>query len=430
MKASIVAAAALLSSVGAAPPPPHPPPPPPPVLSLRLPTPSQPGPLASGPPQAESQLGTDELADVGLRNLRLFLDAQRVNTKNVGPPGPKDAKKCTLENAAVRREWSALSEKEKKEYIAAVQCLAEKPSKTPSELAPGAKSRYDDFVATHINQTLSIHGTGNFLTWHRYFTWAYEQALRNECGYKGYQPYYNWPKWAEDPRKSPLFDGSDTSISGDGEFIAGRNNTCIPSPDACGISLPPGNGGGCLKSGPFKDFKVNLGPVVPVSANIPPNPQPDGLGYNPRCLSRDISLNASQGWTRDSSVVHLLKENPVYLDFATNMQGNFPEGFLGVHTGGHFTIGADPGGDLFASPGDPAFYFHHAMIDRSYWTWQNLDVENRMFALGGTLTVGNNPPSRNTTLDDVLNLGFVGVPEVQIRDAVDTLAGPFCYVYA
>jgi tyrosinase len=46
------------------------------------------------------------------------------------------------------------------------------------------QNRYDDFVAQHINQTLSIHGTGNFLTWHRYFTYGYEKALREECGYK------------------------------------------------------------------------------------------------------------------------------------------------------------------------------------------------------------------------------------------------------
>jgi hypothetical protein len=52
-----------------------------------------------------------------------------------------------------------LSKQEKKDYIAAVQCLYQKPSKTPPILAPGAKTRYDDFVATHINQTLSIHGT-------------------------------------------------------------------------------------------------------------------------------------------------------------------------------------------------------------------------------------------------------------------------------
>lgn len=54
---------------------------------------------------------------------------------------------------------STFSTQEKKDYISAVQCLYNKPSKTPSSLAPGAKNRYDDFVATHINQTLSIHGT-------------------------------------------------------------------------------------------------------------------------------------------------------------------------------------------------------------------------------------------------------------------------------
>lgn len=29
---------------------------------------------------------------------------------------------------------------------------------------------------------------GNFASWHRYYTWAFEEALRNECGYKGAQP--------------------------------------------------------------------------------------------------------------------------------------------------------------------------------------------------------------------------------------------------
>lgn len=82
------------------------------------------------------------------------------------------------------------------------------PSKADPAFAPGARNRYDDFVAVHINQTLSIHGTvstshramvmpspayesltefqGNFLTWHRYYTWAFETALREERGYKSY----------------------------------------------------------------------------------------------------------------------------------------------------------------------------------------------------------------------------------------------------
>lgn len=91
----------------------------------------------------------------------------------------------------------------------------------------------------------------NFLAWHRYFIWAYEQLLRNECGYKGYLPYYNWAWWAEDPSKSPLLDGSETSIGGDGEYIAGRNYTCVGQISSCFIKLQPGRGGGCIKSGPM-----------------------------------------------------------------------------------------------------------------------------------------------------------------------------------
>lgn len=81
--------------------------------------------------------------------------------------------------------------------------MMSKPPITPSSLVPGAMSRYDDFVATHINQTLSIHATGNFLSWHRYFVWTWEKALREECGYQGYQPYWNWGKSAQDPINAP-----------------------------------------------------------------------------------------------------------------------------------------------------------------------------------------------------------------------------------
>lgn len=80
-----------------------------------------------------------------------------------------------------------LSNSEKVAYSTAVHCLLSTPSKSGS-FCPGCKSRYDDFVAVHINQTLTIHGTANFLSWHRYFIWAYESALRNECGYQGWQP--------------------------------------------------------------------------------------------------------------------------------------------------------------------------------------------------------------------------------------------------
>lgn len=64
---------------------------------------------------------------------------------------------CTLENLRFRRDWRAFSTTEKKAYLESVLCLQALPSRTPSTLAPGAKTRYDDFVATHINQTGFIH---------------------------------------------------------------------------------------------------------------------------------------------------------------------------------------------------------------------------------------------------------------------------------
>lgn len=54
---------------------------------------------------------------------------------------------------------SQLSKPEKKSYIKAVKCLHKKPARTPKEIAPGARSRYDDFVVTHILQTMSVHAT-------------------------------------------------------------------------------------------------------------------------------------------------------------------------------------------------------------------------------------------------------------------------------
>lgn len=64
------------------------------------------------------------------------------------------------------------------------------------------------------------------------------------------------------------------------------------------------------------------------------------------------------------------------------------------------------------------------------WTWQSLGFGSRDNALAGTFTFMNNPRSRNTTLEDVIDLGNIGVPNITIAGAMNTLAGPFCYVYA
>ena len=203
------------------------------------------------------------------------------------------------------------------------------------------------------DMSLTNLAQGNFLTWHRYYTWIYEQALRDECGYKGYQPYINWGKYAKDLYNAPLFDGSDTSMSNNGAYDKRANGTWIPSPDNPVLRIPRGRGGGCVTEGPFKNMTVNLGPAGGVLPYVTPNPDPSGLGYNPRCLRRDSSAWASKHASTDDKSVDLITKNKRIANFQLVMQGRFNIGLpeLGVHTAGHFWVGGDPGGDFFASPG-------------------------------------------------------------------------------
>lgn len=66
---------------------------------------------------------------------------------------------CTTENVIVRKLFENLSGDERIAYTSALKCLMNLEAKTPSEIAAGAKTRYDDWIVTHINQTLSIHST-------------------------------------------------------------------------------------------------------------------------------------------------------------------------------------------------------------------------------------------------------------------------------
>lgn len=218
-------------------------------------------------------------------------------------------------------------------------------------------------------------------------------------------------------------------MSGNGCYEPKYNGTFIPSAAQPEIRIPSGGGGGCIGSGPFVNHSVNLGPVVPAISFVEKNPQPDGLGYNARCIRRDISGYAASRWANDGNVTALITDSPHIGAFQTTLQGDFASGFLGVHTAGHFFVGGDPGGDIFSSPGDPYFYLHHAQIDRLWWIWQNLDpTAARYLEIANTTTVNNTPPSRNATLDDIIELG-VNAPGIKIRDAVDTMSGPFCYIY-
>ncbi|KAL8786803.1 MAG: hypothetical protein Q9195_008061 [Heterodermia aff. obscurata] len=357
-----------------------------------------------------SSVRADEAAFRALEQRSNTLQLQVLNASTNG---------CNSANVAVRREWSTLPTAEKHSYINAVQCLKRLPPKSLPSLVPGARSRFDDFQAVHINDTFIIHFNGRFLPWHRYFTWAYEQTLRNECNYTGYQPYWEWSTFASDPVASPLFDGSNTSISGNGAYVphdawfyvlphsGGLNNTC-----------PAQQGGGCLTTGPFANWTVNLGPVNSNGSLPGYVGSGTGLDYNPRCLTRDMGGYWADfvGW--DNVTTLLQAEDFATLALLVDQ---------GVHRGGHFTIGG-LNNDLFTSPGDPAFFFHHAQVDRMWTLWQNLNLTVRGSEIEGTSTWFNYPPGPNITLSDTLDIGVIG-PTLEINDTMSTIEGIFCYRY-
>lgn len=334
--------------------------------------------------------------------------------------------KCTLANAAVRREWSDLSVAEREDYIKAVLCLQSKPSKAPKGEVPGALSRFDDFVATHMMQSPMLHSPTHLFNSHKYYIWAYEQALRNECGYKGYQPYMNYDRYAADPINSPMFNGNSSSMGGNGAPTAyGGIKSPFKKPHD---KIQSGGGGGCVTSGPFKDMVVSLGPKSTVVDGIPANPRWDGLGSNPRCLRRDVNKYSAFG-ARANYTYSLIMDHPEIDAFYNRYLGQpqlendmYP---WGLHIAGHFMIGGDPGGDFYASPGDPAFYFHHGMLDRIWWIWQLQDPDNRVPMIP---TMGDQPEGASDIIID-LQWSAPPVPLPELNDQLGGNYGQFCYIY-
>lgn len=111
----------------------------------------------------------------------------------------------------------SLSVAQRTNYIKAVKCMMEKEP-ISKKYFPVVTSRYEDFVAVHANATgggakldgpasgfprmmmgvgNGIHGTANFLPWHRYVgpsddthadyeryvLQVWEDAIRTECGW-------------------------------------------------------------------------------------------------------------------------------------------------------------------------------------------------------------------------------------------------------
>lgn len=178
---------------------------------------------------------------------------------------------------------------EKLAYINAELCFMKKPPLLNS--LPHAASRFEEFQALHQVQSYRTHFVGSFLPFHRAMLHAHEEALRSECGYKGWQPYWQEERDAGKFTSSIVFD----KVYGFGGDGSGQKR--------------------CITDGPFAGFVNHIGP---------------GNDYTDHCIDRQISNFISRN-TSDSAVENCLKQKD-YVSAWTCLEA-------GPHFGGHGGVG-------------------------------------------------------------------------------------------
>ncbi|KAI0480906.1 Di-copper centre-containing protein [Xylariaceae sp. FL0804] len=311
--------------------------------------------------------------------VRLFMIAV-VDRKAVLPAG------TSLGTPNKRFEWDAYSLTDKHAYVNAIQCLKDK---APSGDWAPARSRYEDIVRVHQEYAPYIHSrstsqqTHRFLLWHRYYVWAFEQVLRDECGFDRAMPWWDEEKWAGKFSQSTLFT----------DQWFGR--------------LHPANDGNatCVNTGRFAGWELYLGPGSATD--------------NRYCLQRAVMEDVTEQTGIQS--LNTCLQRTEYPNFHSCVEFSF-------HAQGHNGVGGVMA-DAIASPGDPSFFMHHLYVDYAFRRWQNVDVARRT-TISGCADVDDCSP---LTLDTPVSVGGIcgskKCPDLTVRDVLDTTDGHFCYTY-
>ncbi|KAI1823286.1 hypothetical protein F4861DRAFT_338631 [Xylaria intraflava] len=297
--------------------------------------------------------------------------------------GARDTGDCA--NPNIRFEWDDFQETDRQAFVAAIQCLIKKPA---SGRVDSSSNRYEDFVRLHQSYAPNIHSqsttvqTHKFLLWHRYFFWAWEQALRDECGFDRAMPWWDEKKWAGKFESSTLY-----------------------TPAYFGTMSGPTNGAGtCIKDGGFAGLQSNLGPAYTVN--------------NPHCVQRAVNEQVTAQTGIDSYNTCIART--AYPDFHSCVEFTF-------HAQGHNGVGATMA-DSIASPGDPAFFMHHSYIDYVFTTWQLGDISRRT-TISGCAANDGCPP---LTLDTIVYMGGIcgdKCPDLPVSQVLNPRNGHFCYTY-
>jgi len=253
-----------------------------------------------------------------------------------------------------------------------------------------------------------------FLPWHRYTVWTYENALRDECGYKGAHPYWDYsldmPDHGSSFDKSPIFDPV-YGFGGNG--IDGTGPAPVP-----GLPRNSTDTSSCIFDGRFAKYMRPVGP-----------------GYNqtewePHCIKRNLQPDyaASVGSWAPNTIP--LLEMTSFQNFSLGFDRNVGTGpgASGVHSAGHSGVNGEMR-NLWSSMNDPLFFMHHANIDRLWALWQSLKPQYG-HDFGGYIWPNG---TGIMTVDYPVEMFPWIAPDVPIRKILDTQnkdgRGVLCYKY-
>lgn len=298
----------------------------------------------------------------------------------------------------VRRSWSTLSGAQKRKVIDAFIALK---GVTADGGSPGSaranytslcdqigltsykRNLYDYYVEAHSNAFVSMmtpfedhhqmaHQGPHFLAWHRYLLLRLEADMAEVTG----DPSFALPYW----------DWSDCYKTGD--------------PGACTLIFDPdylGSPGSCAEGDrTVKGYLTDRGFATNLYTNRENPFSPKSIVCGRRPIQRAVGCSEFVKGPPDEAEVKGLFARTTYdaapydscstdqdVSFRQYLEGfrnneQTPEciaGGCGMHGRGHFYVGGDLDRSS-ATPNDPAFFLHHANVDRMWAGWQEANLQS------------------------------------------------------
>jgi tyrosinase len=274
----------------------------------------------------------------------------------------------------VRKDAKDLSAAERRDFVNAVLKLKRMPS--PYK-AFGAKNYYDLFVLWHRNvfrcPNYTAHMSPTFLPWHRYYLQLFELALARAAGKPIALPYWDWPDQASTRAvfREDFMGPSGVAKQGgavlSGPFRKGRWSFTVVDPkvvDPVGLRYLTRNFGTLLVKTlpPRSDIQAALGAEhydVPSFDDAPP---PARSFRNALEGWRDeVGNECSHGWVEPIPVQDHDKPHEMHNRVHLWVGGISKVPGIKDPVPGTITNNT--------SPNDPAFFLHHANVDRLWQSW-------------------------------------------------------------